>query len=51
LLAAFDPILRAQRERVCEGPRGHRETDAVLFQVALGFGRVPRKGSVGMTER
>lgn len=40
-LATFDPILIAQRERICERTSSDRKADAVLLQIALGFGRVP----------
>src|SRR3546814_6742596 len=41
LLAAFDPIMHAKRKGVCEGAGGRLETDAMLSQIALGFGWVP----------
>ena len=43
LLAMFDTILIAEREGIGEGAHGRLETDAVLFQVARGFGRMPGK--------
>ncbi|BDD66097.1 hypothetical protein Sj15T_11180 [Sphingobium sp. TA15] len=43
LLAAFDPIMHAKRKGVCEGAGGRLETDAMLSQIALGFGWVPGK--------
>lgn len=40
-LATFDPILIAQRETICERTSSDRKADAVLLQIALGFGRMP----------
>lgn len=43
LFTALDSILIAKREGVCKGPSSRLETDAMLSQVALGFGRLPGK--------